>query len=60
MNKQNTGENLSASVTELCSRFSFREILVATIIARWRRRRVVNSVDAFPSWLRHDLALSDK
>ncbi|WP_258156871.1 hypothetical protein [Rhizobium sp. Pop5] len=46
-------------MSELCSRFSFREILVATIIARWNRR-MANSLDPFPSWLRRDLALSDE
>jgi hypothetical protein len=60
MNNQHAGESLATSVSELCSRFSFREILVATIIARWRRRRVVNSVETFPPWLRRDLALFDE
>ncbi|QWW71772.1 hypothetical protein [Rhizobium sp. WYJ-E13] len=60
MTNQRAGESLSASMRELCSRFSFREILVATIVARLRRRRMVNSVDTFPSWLRRDLALSDE
>ncbi len=60
MNNQHAGESLAASMSELCSRFSFRQILVATIVARWKRRRVVNNIDAFPSWLRRDLALSDE
>ncbi|MBB4237313.1 hypothetical protein [Rhizobium esperanzae] len=57
MNNQHAGESLATSMSELCSRFSFREILVATIIARRKRRRMVNSVDFFPAWLRRDLAL---
>jgi hypothetical protein len=60
MNNQHAGESLATSMGELCSRFSFQEILVATIIARWRRRRMVSSLDSFPSWLRRDLALSDE
>ncbi|WP_037071021.1 hypothetical protein [Rhizobium sp. CF142] len=60
MTNQHAGESLAASMSELCSRFSFREILVATIVARWRRRRMVNGFDTFPSWLRRDLALSDE
>ncbi|RSB66647.1 hypothetical protein EFD55_23440 [Rhizobium pisi] len=60
MNNQHPGESLATSMSELCSRFSFREILLAIIIARWKRRRMVNSFDAFPSWLRCDLALSDE
>ncbi|MGR9173608.1 hypothetical protein [Rhizobiales bacterium] len=60
MNNQYAGESLAASMSELCSRFSFRQILVATIVARWKRRRAVNNIDAFPSWLRRDLALSDE
>ncbi|MBB3657857.1 hypothetical protein FHX15_003099 [Rhizobium sp. BK650] len=59
MTNRNAGESLSASVSELCSRFSLREILVATIIAQWQRRRALNSGYAYPSWLRRDLALSD-
>jgi hypothetical protein len=60
MNNQHAGESLAASMSELCSRFSFRQILVATIVARWKRRRVVNNIDALHSWLRRDLALSDE
>ncbi|MBX4960434.1 hypothetical protein [Rhizobium binae] len=59
MTNQRAGERLSASMRELCSRFSFREILVATIVGWWRCRHMVNSIDTFPSWLRRDLALSD-
>ncbi|MBX5052308.1 hypothetical protein HJB61_06345 [Rhizobium lentis] len=58
MNNQHAGESLATSMSELCSRFSFREILVATIVARRKRRSMVNSLDSFPAWLRRDLALS--
>jgi hypothetical protein len=60
MTIQHAGESLTASMSELCSRFSFKEILIAAIVARWRRRRIVNSFDTFPSWLCRDLALSDE
>ncbi len=59
MTNQHAGDSLAASMRELCSRFSFREILLATIIARWRRQRMANSASSLPAWLRHDLALSD-
>lgn len=60
MNNQHAGESLATSMSELCSQFSFREILLATIIARWKRRRMANSLGSFPSWVRRDLALSDE
>ncbi|ARM90729.1 hypothetical protein RHEC894_PA00156 (plasmid) [Rhizobium sp. CIAT894] len=60
MNNQHAGDSLATSMSELCSRFSFREILVATIIARRKRRRMVNSLGFFPPWVRRDLALSDE
>jgi hypothetical protein len=60
MNNQDAGESLAASVSELCSRFSPREILVAIIVAWWRGRRVVNRFDSLSPWLRRDLSLSDE
>jgi hypothetical protein len=59
MTNQHAGDSLAASMSELCSRFSLRQILVATIIARWRRQRMTNSAGALPEWLRRDLALFD-
>lgn len=59
MTTQHAGDSLAASMRELCSRFSFREILLATIVARWRRQRMANSASSLPAWLLHDLALFD-
>jgi len=59
MTNQHAGDSLAASMRELCSQFSFREILLATIIARWRLQRMANSANTLPAWLRHDLALLD-
>ena len=50
---------LTTEIRELSMRFSMREMALAILIVKWKRRRAVNTTASLTPWLCRDLGLSE-